>query len=103
MAARARSGELPSMEFRILGPLEVAEGGVPVALGAPKQRAVLAVLLLHANEVVSAQRLIDELWGERPPATVGKSLQVHVSQLRKELGQGNGSGETIVRTRGSGY
>jgi DNA-binding SARP family transcriptional activator/DNA-binding beta-propeller fold protein YncE len=91
------------MEFRLLGPLEVADRGRQVPVGAGKRRALLAILLLHANEVVAADRLIDELWGERPPATVAKSLHVHVSQLRKELGQGNGSGETIVHTRGSGY
>jgi len=57
------------MEFRILGPLEVLEEGRPVALGGAKQRALLAVLLLHANEVVSRDRLIDELWGGEPPDT----------------------------------
>lgn len=91
------------MEFRLLGPLEVADNGRPVAVGAGKRRALLAILLLHSNEVVSPDRLIDELWGERPPATVAKSLHVYVSQLRKELGHGNGSGEGILRTRGGGY
>ena len=67
--------------------------GRPVAVGAGKRRALLAILLLHSNEVVSADRLIADLWGERPPATVAKSLHVYVSQLRKELGHGNGSGE----------
>src|SRR6476620_10038639 len=74
-------------EFRVLGPLEVVEHGSPVALGCGKQRALLAVLLLHANEVVSSERLIDELWGEAPPATVTKSIHVYVSRLRKELGE----------------
>src|SRR5919201_669694 len=91
------------MEFRLLGPLEVADSGRPVAVGAGKRRALLALLLLHANEVVSAERLIDELWGERPPATVAKSLHVYVSQLRKELAHGNGSGDGVLRTRGNGY
>jgi DNA-binding SARP family transcriptional activator len=91
------------MEFRLLGPLEVADRGRPVVVGAGKRRSLLALLLLHANEVVSTERLIDELWGERPPATVAKSLHVYVSQLRKELAQGNGAGEAILRTRGSGY
>ena len=56
------------MEFRILGPIEVTEENRPVALGAAKQRALLALLLLRANEVVSSDRLVEELWGERPPA-----------------------------------
>jgi DNA-binding SARP family transcriptional activator len=91
------------VEFRLLGPLEVADRGRPVVVGAGKRRALLAILLLHANEVVSTERLIDELWGERPPATVAKSLHVYVSQLRKELAQGNGTRDEIVRTRGNGY
>jgi DNA-binding SARP family transcriptional activator len=70
------------MEFRLLGPLEVVEHDRPVALGGVKQRSLLAVLLLHANQVVSADRLIDELWGDAPPPTAAKSLQVHVSRLR---------------------
>jgi DNA-binding SARP family transcriptional activator len=57
------------VEYRILGPLEVVEGGGPVPLGRLKERLVLAVLLLHANEFVSRERLIDELWGESPPPT----------------------------------
>jgi DNA-binding SARP family transcriptional activator len=86
------------MEFQILGPLEVRdEGGNSLALGAPKQRALLALLLLHANEPVSVDRLIDELWGEHPPRTAAKSLQVYVSGLRKLLPP-----ETLL-TRPSGY
>ena len=73
------------MEYRILGPLEVVEGGEPVPLGRPKERLVLAVLLLSANEFVSRERLIDELWGESPPPTAGKAVNVFVSQLRKAL------------------
>jgi DNA-binding SARP family transcriptional activator len=85
------------MEFRVLGPLEVAEADRLLALGAPKQRSLLALLLVHANEVVSIERLVDELWGETPPATVAKSVQVYVSRLRKELGDGR-----LVR-RAPGY
>jgi DNA-binding SARP family transcriptional activator len=84
------------MDFRLLGPLEVAEGGHPLALGGAKQRALLAVLLLHANDVVATERLIDELWGESPPATVAKSIQVYVSRLRKQLGDGR----LVTRTPG---
>src|SRR5918995_4051028 len=74
------------MDFRILGPLEVYEGGRRLLLGGARQRALLALLLLRANEAVTADSLIDDLWGERPPATARKALQVHVSTLRKELG-----------------
>src|SRR5215218_8973106 len=66
-------------------------------LGGPKQRAVLAILLLHRGEVVSIDRLIDGLWGERPPATAAKTVQVYVSNLRKALGNG------LLVTQGRGY
>jgi DNA-binding SARP family transcriptional activator len=73
-------------EFRLLGPLEVLEDDRPLALGGPRQRAVLAILLTRANEAVSRDRLIDELWGETPPQTALNTLQYYVSQLRKLLG-----------------
>ncbi len=73
------------------------DGDRPVALGGPKQRALLAVLLLRRGEVVSRDRLIDELWGERPPASAAKTVQVYVSNLRKALGDG------LLLTRGQGY
>ena len=73
------------MRFRILGPLEALEGARSVRLGASKPRALLAVLLLHPNEVVSTARLVDELWGERPPATAAKLVQGYVHALRKHL------------------
>jgi DNA-binding SARP family transcriptional activator len=85
------------MEFRLLGPLEVMEGDRALALGGPKQRSLLAVLLLHANEVVSSDRLIAELWGERPPVTAAKSVQIYVSRLRREMG------ERRLTTRTPGY
>ena len=86
------------MRFGILGPFEVADDeGRELALGGRKQRAVLAILLLHAGEVVSSDRLIDELWGERAPATAAKTLQVYVSKLRKALGDG------VLVTRSGGY
>jgi DNA-binding SARP family transcriptional activator/WD40 repeat protein len=75
------------MEFRILGSIEVVEnGGGPIALGGPKQRAVLAHLLLRANHLVPTDVLIDEVWGEEPPETVRNALQSYASHLRKALG-----------------
>ena len=72
------------MEFQILGPLEVRHEGAQVALGAAKQRALLAILLVHANELVSSDRLIEELW-PKPPRTAANALQVYVGKLRKAL------------------
>jgi len=89
------------MQFRLLGPVEVEEQGRLLPLGSAKQRALLAILLLHANEVVSRDRLIDELWGERPPASALHSLEVYVSRLRKTL-QSDG-GERFLVTRPGGY
>ena len=74
------------MDFQILGPLEVRSERGAVGLGGLKPRAVLAVLLLHANEPVSAERLAVALWGEDAPAGAVKTVQVHVSRLRKALG-----------------
>jgi DNA-binding SARP family transcriptional activator/DNA-binding beta-propeller fold protein YncE len=88
------------VEFRILGPLEVVEDGEPVALGTLKERLVLGVLLLHANEFVSRERLIDELWGEAPPPTARKAVNVYISQLRKALGR---DGDDPISTASGGY
>jgi YVTN family beta-propeller protein len=88
------------VEFRILGPLEVLDGERELRLGSPKERELLAVLLLHAGSVVSRERLIDELWGESPPPTAAKALNVHVSQLRKTLAH---NGHDPVATRPPGY
>ena len=73
------------MDFRVLGPLEVGGDEGPVELGGVKQRSLLAMLLLHAGEVVSTDRLVDALWGGSPPLRSGKSIQVYVSRLRKTL------------------
>jgi DNA-binding SARP family transcriptional activator len=85
------------VEFRILGPLEVLANGQALDLGSQKQRALLAVLLLHANEVVSSDRLIEALWEHEPPETGKKVLQVYVSGLRKVLGRER------IETRSPGY
>ncbi|HET7855248.1 MAG TPA: BTAD domain-containing putative transcriptional regulator, partial [Gaiellaceae bacterium] len=88
------------MEFRILGPLEVcSDGGRKLDL-VGKQKALLAVLLLHANEAVSTDRLLDALWGAEPPDTAGKALQVYVSRLRKLLAP---EGDSPLVTRPPGY
>jgi DNA-binding SARP family transcriptional activator len=85
------------MEFRILGPLEVCDGERALSLGGPKQRTVLALLVLGVGEVLSTDRLIDEIWGERPPVKAAKALQMYVSRLRKQLPPG------ILLTEGRGY
>jgi DNA-binding SARP family transcriptional activator len=85
------------LEFRILGPLEVIDDGNPLQLSGQKQRALLALLLLESNRVVSTDRIMDALWGEQPPRTAATSLQNFVSQLRKLLGT-----DTVV-TKPPGY
>ena len=85
------------MEYRVLGPLEVHDGQGSLPLAGAKQRALLALLLVHANHVLSRDRLIDELWGDEPPETAVQSLQVYVSRLRKLL-----PAETLL-TRPPGY
>jgi DNA-binding SARP family transcriptional activator/outer membrane protein assembly factor BamB len=86
------------MEFRLLGPVEALRGGQPVALGGAKPRALLALLLLHPNEVVSRDLIVDALWSERAPGTAEHSLDVQVSRLRKALAPD----EPLV-TRSGGY
>ena len=85
------------MDFRILGPLQVLDEGRELPLGGAKQRALLAVLLLDPNRVVSRDRLIDELWHTDPPETAPTALQVYVSQLRKALGR------DLILTQPPGY
>ena len=102
------------MEYRVLGPFEVRVGGRLVEFGGAKPRALLAILLLHRNEVVSADRLIDELWGESPPTSAVRTLHGYVSRLRKALNghgalmasardAGSRSGNGVLVTRGHGY
>jgi YVTN family beta-propeller protein len=88
------------MQYRILGSLEVLDGERVLDVGGGKQRSVLALLLLHANEVVSSDRLIDELWPAEPPPSAAKIIQAHVSRLRKAL---DSVGDEILLTRGHGY
>ena len=86
-----------TLEFLILGPLEVRRGSTTLQLGSAKLRALLGVLLLHPNEAVSTARLVDELWGERREATAEKLVQGYVHALRKQLGDG------VLETRAPGY
>ena len=76
------------VQFRLLGPLEARDGERRVELGRPKQRVLLAVLLVHANHVVSVDRLVEELWGEEPPPQAAASVQTYVSNLRRALEPG---------------
>src|SRR3954465_12091560 len=85
------------MDFRILGRLDVRGDNRELSLGGGKQRALLALLLIHPNESLSTDRLIEELWEESPPPTAAKILQNHVSQLRRVLGADR------LQTHGGGY
>jgi predicted ATPase/DNA-binding SARP family transcriptional activator len=87
------------LEFRILGPLEASEEGRLLPLGGPKQRSLLALLLLHANEVVTSDRLLEKVWHDSRPDGAARSLQVYVSSLRKALGHSG----TALQTRAGGY
>src|SRR6185436_20933224 len=90
------------MELLVLGPIEAHADGRQIPLGAAKQRAVLAMLSLRANATVSADELMEGLWGEHPPATAPKMVQQYVSQLRRLIADGNGRAAEIL-TRGRGY
>src|SRR4051794_9642616 len=87
------------MDFQLLGPVEATLDGRPIAIGPTKQRALLAVLALHPNSTVTIGRLIDGLWGEDPPATAPKMVQLYVSQLRRVLA----SDDAEIVTQGRGY
>jgi YVTN family beta-propeller protein len=89
------------LEFRVLGPVEVSNGAGVLALGGPKQRAILADLILHAGTVVATSRLIDDLWGDDPPQTADHTVESYVSRLRHILRAGSGS--EVVLTRPPGY
>jgi basic membrane lipoprotein Med (substrate-binding protein (PBP1-ABC) superfamily)/DNA-binding SARP family transcriptional activator len=89
------------VDFAILGPLEVAANGRVLELGPPKQRAVLAALLLHANEIVATDRLIEMVWGDSAPRTAAHSVQIYVSDLRKRFDEVGAS--PVITTRAPGY
>jgi len=95
--ARGQERGSTSIEFRILGPVEAVADAGPLPLGAPKQRALLAFLLLNANTVVSRDRLVDALWGASPPRAAVSSLQVYIHGLRRAVGADR------IETHGTGY
>ena len=93
------------MQFRVLGPIQVVEDGNTLAVAAGHQRALLALLLLHVNRVVTTDRILDELWGDDPPETGAKTVAFHVSRLRDALRPSRAPGETdgVVATAPGGY
>jgi DNA-binding SARP family transcriptional activator len=92
------------MEFRILGTLEALEDGRPLAVEGAKQRALLGLFVIHANlnQPLAIERLVDERWGERPPARAAKAVQIHISRLRKVLNRpaADGGGQLVTLERG---
>jgi DNA-binding SARP family transcriptional activator/tetratricopeptide (TPR) repeat protein len=92
-----------TIEFKILGSLETRKRGEVLDLGGPKQRTLLALLLLNANRVTPVAQLIDDLWGEAPPETAANTLQVYVSQLRKILEPGVRGKKRVLQTISAGY
>ena len=88
---------LQAVELGVLGPLQVRSGGAPVVIPGAKPRAILTMLGLHGGSAVSADTLLELLWGDDPPRTAAKALQTHISSLRRALGDG------FVLTEGSGW
>src|SRR6201987_4003919 len=93
----ANVSTLPWVELGVLGPLQVRQDGAPVTIPGAKPRAILTMLGLHGGSVVSAETLVELLWGEDPPRTAAKALQTHISSLRRALGDG------FVLTQGAGW
>ena len=93
------------LDFRVLGPLEAVRDGEPVPLDARKPRALLGLLLIHANQVLSTDRILEEIWGDDQPGGGRRTLQVHISKLRRALEPDRKSGQTaeVLVTRSGGY
>ena len=89
------------LQFRVLGPVEVCDGGQNLSLGGPKQRGLLADLILNAGTIVSTARLVDDLWGDDSPATAGHTVETYVARLRRILR--DGSRPELLLTRPPGY
>src|SRR5438128_2646434 len=99
----ASTGDL-SLEFRLLGPFEVAASGRVLEIGSPKQRAVLGLLAVHLNRPVASETLIDELWLGNPPTSVHSTVQSLVYRVRRTLGDaGAEAAGVVIRARGSAY
>ena len=105
MATDAVTAGTELAEFGILGPLEASRSGRAVPLGGPRQRAVLALLLVEANRVVSLDRLAEDIWAGRPPDGWVTTVQIYVSHLRQALepGRARGAAGEVLVTRGRGY
>ena len=105
MAADTVAGQTELAEFGILGPLEVSRSGRAVPLGGPRQRAVLALLLLEANRVVSMDRLAEDVWGGHPPEGWVTTVQIYVLHLRQALepDRARGAAGEVLVTRNRGY
>src|SRR3954464_7371503 len=105
MAAEMVAAGTGSIEFGVLGPLEVSRAGHSVKLGGPRQRAVLALLLLEANRVVSMDRLAEEVWAGHPPEGWVTTLQTYVFHLRHALepDRPRGGNPAVLVTRDHGY
>src|SRR5918998_5332426 len=88
------------MQIQLLGPVEARVDGRALALGGQRARALFAVLALMGGRVVTTDRLIDELWGEDPPARARESLQMHVSRLRKALAEAGADGPRLAKHAG---
>src|SRR4051812_575115 len=91
------------VRFRLLGPIAALVGEDPLPLGGPGTRAVLALLLLNANQVVPLDRMVDVLWAHEPPATARTIVQGYISRLRKLLAETDSSGSVAIETRPPGY
>jgi DNA-binding SARP family transcriptional activator len=98
-----RYGRQALIEFRVLGPLQAVTDERVLPLGGLKQRGLLALLLLDRGRVVPRDRVVDALWGERPPASAANSVQVYVSKLRRVLADGEPEGEELLLTEAPGY
>src|SRR5918995_2784825 len=103
--ARRQGLFFAGVQFGILGPFEVTDGGRVLDPGALRQRAVLAILAINANTTVSLDRLIDELWGDEAPAAATASIQAYISNLRRVLepGRVKGTPPQVLVTKAPGY
>jgi DNA-binding SARP family transcriptional activator len=104
-ATTVSAGVWGMLEFRILGPLEAYDGGQRLAVASGRERALLTLLLIHPNRLVTTDRILDEIWGEAPPESGAKTVAFHVSKLRDALCPGRRKGDAcdVLRTEPGGY